>query len=105
MFMPGAPSSHDQAISYGRFVDDERRPHRVALELLAQASHRDAQIVDMILLRRSPHRSQQVGVGENAAGVLGELGEHRIFLGRQMHRFAVALDAAAVQIDRERTDD
>src|SRR3546814_16789828 len=65
---------------------------------------RNAQIVDVVLLRRSPHGAQQVGMGEDAAGVLGQLCEYRIFLGRQMHLLPVAADGAAVQVDCQRSD-
>ena len=56
----------------------------IAFELLPQRADGDAEIVDLLLLRRAPDGAQQMGVGQHAAGMLGELGEHGIFLGRQM---------------------
>src|SRR3546814_15623047 len=61
----------NEAITYGGLVDDQRWPGGISLQLLTKAAHRNAQLVDVVLFRRSPHGAQPLGMGEDAAAVLG----------------------------------
>src|SRR5689334_20570606 len=91
--------SGDEAVTDARLVDDQRRPRRLGLELLTQRADRDAKIFDLPLLHRAPDRPQQLGMRQHPAPLLGELREDRIFLGRQMNRFAIPGDGAIVKVD------
>ena len=73
-----------EKVTDARFVDDQLRLRRIVLELLPERPDRDAQIVDLTILRGSPHRAQQVRMFEHAATMLRQLGKDGIFLGRQV---------------------
>ena len=58
-------SAGDEAISHGRFVDDQWRNGQILLELPSEATDRDPQIIHLSRMCRLPHRAEQMGVGEN----------------------------------------
>ena len=84
----------DQPVADRRFVEDDLRPGRIALELLAKRADRDPQILDLTFLCGPPHGTHQVRVTEHASAVLGEFSEDGILLGRQMHFVAVPRNGA-----------
>src|SRR3546814_12257243 len=75
----------NEAITYGGLVADQRQPGGISLQLLPKAAHRNAQIVDVVLLLQSPQDAQPVGMGEAVAGVLGQLVGYHICLRQPIH--------------------
>ena len=95
-----AESVKDQSIPYRRFIDDQSGSCRIELKLLSKSAHGDPQIFCSAFLSWSPRRAQKMRVGENASGVLRELGKDRIFLGCQMNLLAISADGSTEEIDR-----
>lgn len=71
----------DQPVADRGFVDDDGRVGRIGFELLPKAADRDAEIFDLLFLGGSPDGAEEMGVGEDSAGVLCEFREDAIFLG------------------------
>ena len=96
-----APSIPDQFVSHRRFIDDQLRSRRNTLQLLAKTPYGDPQIIDLPFLRRSPNDAQQVGVGEDTAGMLGKLCQQGIFLGRQVNLLTIPPNRETEEVDRD----
>ena len=94
-----AAGSAFKTIADAGFVADDRSAGGVLAELLAHAAHGDAEIFDVALMPRPPDFAQQMAVSDDLASVLGEFSEEAIFLGRQVHRFAVVAHGAGTEID------
>src|SRR3546814_17029711 len=63
----------NEAITYGGLVDAQRLPGGSSLQLLTKASHRNAQLVALVMLPWSPHGGQQGGRGVEAAAGVGPI--------------------------------
>src|ERR1044072_2837173 len=87
-----------ETVPHGGFVGDEMRPGGIALELLPDAADGDSEIVDLLLLRRSPSGAQEVAVAEDPARVLRQFRQDREFLRREMDLVAIAADNPAGEI-------
>src|SRR6185312_8936957 len=62
----------DQPVTDSGLGHEMRRPDRVALELVAQLLHVNAQVMRIGGVRRSPHLRQQLAMRDDHAGMLGE---------------------------------
>src|SRR5690242_21947246 len=61
-----------QAEAYSRFCDQQRGIGWVCLQFAPQCSHIDAQILDLALVLRPPHLTQELTMCDHFAGVLDE---------------------------------
>jgi len=92
--------SGQQAIADRGLVHDQLGPGRLHLQLLTERANGDAQILRLLLLRRSPCRSKQMLVRQHPARMLRELSENGIFFRREVHVPPIARDDPLKQIDR-----
>lgn len=92
-----------QSVADSRFVSNYGRNGAV-LEFSAHTAGRDAKIFNIVFVPRSPYAAQQLGMGHDAAGMLGQLGEKAEFLGRQVDFLPDVADHAGDKIDLHSTD-
>jgi len=70
----------------------------IGLQLAPQPAHVHPQVVVVFHMVRAPYGGEQLAVGEDAAGVGDQVSEKLEFDRGQMHRLAVAGDAASGEI-------
>src|SRR5207302_7869204 len=78
-----------QAVADAELGQKDARLGRVLLDFLPQLAHEDAQIMGVMHVRRSPHLLEEILVGHDIAGVLGEDLQKPVFLRRQRDLAAV----------------
>ena len=74
----------------------------VTLEFLAQQTHVDPQILDVIGVVRPPHLRQNRLMCQHPTGTCGEIGQQFEFGRREFYFFATARNDVTSQIDRDR---
>src|ERR1035438_725803 len=67
---------------------------RVVLNLLAQLADKGTQVIDFLAVVRAPDRSEQLAIGDRAAGMGHQVVEDVVFLAREVNRLAGAVDDA-----------
>jgi hypothetical protein len=68
-----------QTIAHPGFGDDVMRSS-VALDLFTQLTHQDSQVLGLLHGIGSPNRGQQESMGDNSAGMAGEIDHQFEFL-------------------------
>ena len=91
-------SGHEPVADAG-FGDQVLGLGRIVFDLLAQLAHVDTQVVRVVRMAWSPHRLQQLPVGEHAVRMRRHVDQQAVFDRGHVQVFAIALDGAARQID------
>jgi len=82
----------DHAVPDARFRKDSAGLIRIQLELLAELTDVDAQILHVVGILRAPDGGQNGMVGEHAPGMRRQVGQKLVFYAGQLELFAVAGD-------------
>src|SRR5947208_1354700 len=101
---PRPSSVRIESISYPGLGDEIPRVGRIRLELLAQLTEEDAQVLRLLLRGLSPYRLQQNSMRDDAVRVAREVDEQIELLRRQPHLIAVDMDPSSLQVDAEVAD-
>ena|ERR1019366_5427746 len=96
--IPGR-SAYIQAIADARLRQDVQGMHGICLEPLAEVPDRDPQIFDTIGTTRAPYCTENLSMGENLAGILGENTQDFITVGRKAYNAPMQADAAVQKVD------
>ena len=73
-----------QPIADAEFRHQDAGPGRIFFDLLAQLAHKDAQIMRVLDVLRTPDLFEQMLVGDHVAGVLRQHLEQPVFLRREL---------------------
>ncbi len=77
-------SVDSQPIAYPRLSYEELGPGRLVLDLVAEIADIHVQYVELLLIARSPHFTQQLMMGDYLSGVCYQHPKQAVFGGRQL---------------------
>ena len=86
------------------FGEEEFWTTRIVFEFLAQLADESAQIFEFAAILVTPNRGEQACVRERSTGMVHKALKKTEFLGREMDRFALLTDLAALDIELDITD-
>ena len=94
LLLVAAPAFGDEAVAHPRFGLDVLLAG-LSFELLAQLPDKDTQVLRLVSRLRSPDRGEQGAMGDDFAGVAGQMEQKIELFWRQMKGFPLHGDAVS----------